>query len=79
MFQSSIKLLILYQFNPLIIAGYGFSASKATLMATPQAAVALVAQIISTTLTFYVPNIRCVLWVLSTFPALTGAIMIHGM
>ncbi|TVY30249.1 putative transporter [Lachnellula hyalina] len=64
-------------FNPLIIKGYGFSASKTTLMATPQAAVALVAQIFCTTLTFYIPNIRCILWVLSALPALAGAIMIH--
>jgi len=48
-------------------------------MATPQAAVALVAQIFCTTLTFYIPNIRCILWVLSALPALAGAIMIHGM
>ena len=29
-------------FNPLIIAGYGFSRTKTVLMATPQAAVAMV-------------------------------------
>ncbi|OWP05989.1 hypothetical protein B2J93_6313 [Marssonina coronariae] len=64
-------------FNPLIIAGYGFSASKTTLMATPQAAVAFVAQVICTTATFYVPNIRCLLWTLSCLPALAGAVMIR--
>jgi hypothetical protein len=47
-------------------------------MATPQAAVALVAQIIATTITFLVPNVRCILWILSSFPALAGTIMIHG-
>ncbi|GME25672.1 Major facilitator superfamily [Neofusicoccum parvum] len=64
-------------FNPLIISGYGFSQSKTTLMATPQAAVALVAQVFCTTLAFFIPNIRCVLWVLGTLPALAGAVMIH--
>ncbi|EKG12354.1 Major facilitator superfamily [Macrophomina phaseolina MS6] len=64
-------------FNPLIIAGYGFSQSKTTLMATPQAAVALVAQVFCTTLAFFIPNIRCILWVVGTLPALAGAVMIH--
>uniref|UniRef100_A0A093VJ93 Putative transporter n=1 Tax=Talaromyces marneffei PM1 TaxID=1077442 RepID=A0A093VJ93_TALMA len=64
-------------FNPLIISGYGFSQTKTTLMATPQAAVAFVAQIIATSITFLVPNIRCLLWVLSCFPALAGSVMIH--
>lgn len=71
-------ILVLCQFNPLIISGYGFSQSKTTLMATPQAAVALVAQVFCTTLAFFIPNIRCVLWVLGTLPALAGAVMIHG-
>jgi len=66
------------QFNPLIIAGYGFSKSKTTLMATPQAGVAFVAQVICTALAYFVPNIRCVLWTLSSLPALAGAIMIHS-
>jgi hypothetical protein len=66
-------------FNPLIISGYGFSQTKTTLMATPQAAVAFVAQIIATAITFLVPNVRCLLWVLSCFPALAGAVMIHSM
>lgn len=47
-------------------------------MATPQAAVAFVAQIVFTTLAYFIPNIRCLLWILSTFPALAGAIMIKG-
>ncbi|KAH0284059.1 hypothetical protein KCU62_g8557, partial [Aureobasidium sp. EXF-3399] len=64
-------------FNPLIIADYGFSKSKTTLMATPQAGVAFVAQVVCTALAYFVPNIRCVLWTLSSPPALAGAIMIH--
>ncbi|KAF2721088.1 MFS general substrate transporter [Polychaeton citri CBS 116435] len=64
-------------FNPLVIRGFGFSQSKTTLMATPQAGVAFVAQIIATAITFYVPNIRCLLWVLTCLPALCGAIMVH--
>lgn len=47
-------------------------------MATPQAAVALVAQVFCTTLAFFIPNIRCILWVVGTLPALAGAVMIHG-
>ncbi|KZF26202.1 MFS general substrate transporter [Xylona heveae TC161] len=64
-------------FNPLIISGYGFSTSKTALMASPQAAVAFIAQVSCTVLTFFVPNIRCLLWVLSCLPALAGAIMIR--
>ncbi|KAJ5116943.1 Major facilitator superfamily domain general substrate transporter [Penicillium angulare] len=64
-------------FNPLIISGYGFSQAKTTLLATPQAAVAMVAQALITALTFYVPNIRCLLWVLSSLIAMAGAIMVH--
>ncbi|KAI9742135.1 MAG: hypothetical protein M1834_000525 [Cirrosporium novae-zelandiae] len=64
-------------FNPLIIAGYGFSTAKTTLMATPQAAVAMVSQTILTTITFFVPNLRCIFWVLSSLVALAGAIMVH--
>ncbi|KAF4301535.1 Major facilitator superfamily [Botryosphaeria dothidea] len=64
-------------FNPLIISGYGYSQAKTTLMATPQAAVAFVAQVFCTTLAFFVPNTRCVLWTVGTLPALAGSVMIH--
>ncbi|WWC72306.1 uncharacterized protein I206_106268 [Kwoniella pini CBS 10737] len=64
-------------FNPLIISGFGYSKSKTTLMATPQAAVAFVAQVILSSIVLFVPNIRCLLWVLSCLPALTGAVMVH--
>ncbi|GAA6003268.1 hypothetical protein JCM10207_001834 [Rhodosporidiobolus poonsookiae] len=64
-------------FNPLIINGFGFSQSRTTLMATPQAAVALVAQIAFSALAYFKPNIRSLLWVLSCLPALVGAVMIH--
>lgn len=47
-------------------------------MATPQAAVALVAQVILSAIAYFVPNIRCLLWMLACLPALAGAIMIHG-
>lgn len=65
-------------FNPLIITGYGFSQTKTTLMATPQAAVAFVAQIIATAISFLVSKVRCLLWVFSCFPALAGSVMIHS-
>ncbi|RSH93490.1 hypothetical protein EHS25_007846 [Saitozyma podzolica] len=64
-------------FNPLIISGFGYSQSKTTLMATPQAAVALVAQVVLSLMALYIPNIRCLLWMLSCLPALAGAIMVH--
>lgn len=64
-------------FNPLIISGYGFSQAKTTLLATPQAAVAMVAQALLTALTFFVPNIRCLLWVITSLIAMAGAIMVH--
>lgn len=65
-------------FNPLIISGYGFSETKTTLMASPQAAVAIVAQVTATVIMLYVPNVRCIIWTLSTFPALAGTVMIHS-
>lgn len=64
-------------FNPLIISGFGFSQAKTTLLATPQAAVAMVAQALFTTLTFFIPRIRCLLWVISSLIALVGAVMVH--
>ncbi|KAL2419246.1 putative transporter [Exophiala dermatitidis] len=66
-------------FNPLIISGYGFSKSKTVLMATPQAAIAFVAQISCATLAYFIPNIRCLIWTLSCLPALAGAVMIHSL
>jgi hypothetical protein len=65
-------------FNPLIISGFGYSQSKTTLMATPQAAVALVAQVILSTIAYFVPNIRCALWMFACLPALAGAVIVHG-
>ncbi|KAJ0420118.1 major facilitator superfamily domain-containing protein [Aspergillus carlsbadensis] len=64
-------------FNPLIISGYGFSETKTTLMATPQAAVAMVAQALFTTIALFIPNIRCLLWVVSSLVAMGGAIIVH--
>ncbi|EXJ89436.1 hypothetical protein A1O3_02503 [Capronia epimyces CBS 606.96] len=64
-------------FNPLIISGYGFSKSKTVLMATPQAAVAMVSQAILTAITFFIPNLRCVCWIISSLIGLAGAVMVH--
>lgn len=63
-------------FNPLIISGYGFSRTKTVLMATPQAAVAMVAGVILTSISLYVPNLRCVFWVSSSIVGLVGALMV---
>lgn len=65
-------------FNPLIISGYGFSETKTTLMAAPQAAVAMVAQTVATLIMLYMPNMRCLLWSASMLPAIAGTVMIHG-
>lgn len=67
----------LTNFNPLIIRGFGFSALKTTLMASPQAAVALGGGIIVTALCMWIDNVRCLLWFLSSLPALIGAIMVN--
>lgn len=85
-------------FNPLIINGLHFSASRTTvshggpdrvtlvadahhacaqLMATPQAAVALIAQVSFSAIAYWVPNIRCFLWMLSCLPAIAGCVIIH--
>lgn len=64
-------------FNTLIIEGFGYSKMKTTLMATPQAAVALGAGIISSLICYYVKNVRCLMWFLSCLPALAGSIMVN--
>ncbi|KAF6840193.1 major facilitator superfamily transporter [Colletotrichum plurivorum] len=64
-------------FNPLIIAGYGFSQTKTVLMATPQAAIAMVASASMTAISLYVPNVRCFLWIGSALVGLMGAVMVH--
>ncbi|TKW58565.1 putative transporter [Colletotrichum tanaceti] len=64
-------------FNPLIIAGYGFSQTKSVLMATPQAAVAMVAGAALTTISLFVQNLRCLFWILSALVGLAGAVMVH--
>ncbi|CRK10060.1 putative transporter like protein [Verticillium longisporum] len=66
-------------FNPLIIAGYGFSRTKTVLMATPQAAVAMVSGAILTAITFWVPNVRCIFWIFSSLVGMAGAIMVHSL
>ncbi|EGY15130.1 allantoate permease [Verticillium dahliae VdLs.17] len=66
-------------FNPLIIAGYGFSRTKTVLMATPQAAVAMVSGAILTAITFWVPNVRCIFWIFSSLVGMAGAVMVHSL
>lgn len=64
-------------FNPLIISGYGFSKTKTVLMATPQAAVAMIAGATLTAVSYKVPNLRCILWIFSAIVGMIGAIMVH--
>ncbi|KAJ0342841.1 hypothetical protein COL922a_000665 [Colletotrichum nupharicola] len=64
-------------FNPLIIAGYGFSQTKTVLMATPQAAVAMVAGAVLTAISHFVQNLRCFFWIISALIGLAGAVMVH--
>ncbi|KAL1873618.1 hypothetical protein VTK73DRAFT_805 [Phialemonium thermophilum] len=69
----------LTNFNPLIISGYGFSAARTVLMATPQAAVAMVSQAILTTISFFKPNLRCIFWVFGSVMGMIGAVMLHSL
>lgn len=64
-------------FNPLIISGYGFSETKTVLMATPQAAIAMIAAAVLSAVSFKVQNMRCVFWVSSSIIGLVGAVMVH--
>lgn len=48
------------------------------LLASPQGVVALVSQVSASLIALYVPNIRCLLWVLSCIPALVGVIIVRG-
>lgn len=66
-------------FNPLIIAGYGFSPTRTTLMATPQAAVAMVAGAALTTVSLFRPRLRCAFWIASALAGLAGAVMVHAL
>jgi hypothetical protein len=65
-------------FNPLIISGYGFSPTKTTLMASPQAAVAFVVQFSATFAMLYIDNLRCIVWAVSALPAIAGTVMIRS-
>lgn len=47
-------------------------------MATPQAAIAMVAQSTMTAVTLFIPRLRCFFWVLSSSIALAGAAMIKA-
>ncbi|KAK2816029.1 hypothetical protein FQN49_008055, partial [Arthroderma sp. PD_2] len=64
-------------FNPLIIAGFGYSKQITVLLAAPQGVVALAAQIGAALLALYIPNLRCLLWVLSCLPSLAGFIVVR--
>lgn len=64
-------------FNPLIISGYGFSKTRTLLMATPQAAVAMVASASLTAISMYIPNLRCFFWIFGATMGLVGAVMVH--
>ncbi|KAF3050836.1 hypothetical protein E8E11_007660 [Didymella keratinophila] len=64
-------------FNPLIISGYGFGKTKTLLMATPQAAVAMVASASLTAVSMYVPKVRCFFWIFGATMGLIGAVMVH--
>ncbi|KAM4057773.1 major facilitator superfamily protein [Hirsutella rhossiliensis] len=64
-------------FNPLILSGFGYSKTTTVLLAAPQGFVALVAQVAASIVALYIPNIRCLLWVLSCFPALAGVVIVQ--
>ncbi|KAI1614162.1 hypothetical protein EDD36DRAFT_464013 [Exophiala viscosa] len=64
-------------FNPLIIKGFGYSVQRTNLLAAPQAAVGIAGQVIFSILAYYIPNTRCLWWMIGTLPALVGAVIIH--
>ncbi|KAF5001924.1 hypothetical protein FDECE_10805 [Fusarium decemcellulare] len=76
-FAYSVTNASITNFNPLIIEGYGFSPTRTALLATPQAAISMVAQASFSAITLYVPNTRCLFWVISSCIAMIGAIMVH--
>jgi hypothetical protein len=53
------------------------TSTKTTLMATSQAAVAMISQAILTAITFFVPDLRCIFWMVSSLLGLSGALMVH--
>ncbi|KAK5996816.1 putative transporter [Cladobotryum mycophilum] len=65
------------QFTPLILAGFGYSKEATVLLSSPQGLIALIVQVSASVTVLYVPNIRCLLWVLSCLPALVGVITIQ--
>lgn len=64
-------------FTPLLTSQFGFGQARTTLMATPQAAVAMIIGVTFSLLAYKIPNIRCLLWVTSSCIALVGAVMLH--
>ncbi|KAI1622280.1 hypothetical protein EDD37DRAFT_467344 [Exophiala viscosa] len=64
-------------FNPLIVKGFGYSVQRTNLLAAPQAAVGIAGQVIFSILAYYIPNTRCLWWMIGTLPALVGAVIIH--
>jgi hypothetical protein len=62
----------------LIISGFGYSRERTALLASPQAAVATFFAIACSAVANHVPNIRCLIWALSTLPGLVGAVLIRG-
>jgi len=46
-------------------------------MATPQAAVAMIAGATLTAISYKVPNVRCILWIFSAIVGMIGAVMVH--
>ncbi|KAM0704485.1 hypothetical protein Q7P35_008719 [Cladosporium inversicolor] len=76
-FRYAIENAGVTKFNPLIISGYGFRKTKTVLMATPQAAVAMVTGATFTAVSYKVPNVRCILWIFSAIVGMIGAVMVH--
>lgn len=76
-FAQAITASGITNFNTLIIQGFGYSTEETALLAAPQAAVGIVAQVLLSLVAYYFRNTRCLLWIVGTLPALAGAIIIH--
>lgn len=48
-------------------------------MATPQAAVAMISQAILTTISYFIPKLRCIFWTVCALIGLAGAVMVHSL
>jgi hypothetical protein len=72
-------LLILVQFNSLIISGFGFSSLNTLLLQMPAGAVQLFALVIMCTTASYVKNSRLIIMICAVFISLLGIVLVYAL